>query len=299
MKFVLIAQDTQFTGAPGFINGGTVTLWHMTHTLEGMGYEAVLHELDMPLPEADVYIVQSEWYSKHKEELQEKRKNGSKLVVWLGHFIGGNYLDPVEIDCDLFYSTWKGPVIDDFMTRYKKTGKDGSLIFLPHAYCTFCDTGERVTAPDVLWIGNTYNLRDESWLKGTDIVGMKNIHPKRISDLYRSAKVCPNIHGSFQKGLVSDDNSAIAKQPGMALNERFWQILGAGGFMVCDYHPQAYEFFDQDELVMALTKEEFIDTINEFRRNQEKRDRHIRNWVKRIREAHTYEHRIRSLIDNL
>jgi len=294
MRFCFIAQDVTFSGAPGFINGATVTFWHLTHTLEGMGHKAVLHELGIPLPESDVYVIQSEWYEKHKDELKEKQLQGRKVVVWLGHFKGGVYFDPTKIEADVFYTTWTGPIVDEWK---KKTGKQ--LHFIPHAYCTFCDSGESVPAPKILWIGNTYALREESWLKGIDVVGMKNIHPKRISDLYRGAMVCPNIHGDFQKGAVSNDPSSISDDPGMALNERFFQIIGSGGFMVCDYNPHMYDFFDESELVTGITKEEFQEKVQYFISNHMKRHAFIKKWVGKIRESHTYEHRLKNLIELL
>lgn len=294
MKFSLICQDTNFTASPGFINGGTVTFWHLWHTLESIGHEATLHELGVPIPDADVYFIQSEWYEKHKEELETKRQQGKKLVVWLGHFKGGVYFDPTKIEADIFYTTWAGPVVDSFE---EKTGKQ--VLFLPHAYCTFCDSGDTVDAPKLPWVGNDYALRDDGWLKGLDIVSYKGIHPKKLSDLYRSATVCPNIHGDFQKGIVSDDPSSIADEPGLALNERFFQILGAGGFMVCDFNPQISEFFDLEEMVIGSSKEEFQAKIRHFIKNPKQRYKYIKNWVKKIREAHTYEHRLAKIIESL
>ena len=294
MRICLIAQDTNFSGAPGLINGGTVTFWHLCHTLESMGHQAVLHELGIPLPEAEVYIIQSEWYEKHKDELKEKQLQGRKVAVWLGHFRGGVYFDPTKIEADVFFTTWTGPVVDGWE---KTTGK--KVLFMPHAYCTFCDSGEQLTAPRILWIGNSYALRDESWLNGLDVVTIKNVHPKRISDLYRGAGVCPNIHGNFQKGVVSDEPSRVADLPGMALNERFFQILGAGGFMVCDYNPHIYDFFGDDEIIACLTKEEFQYNVRHFLSRPRSRERMIRNWVAKIRAAHTYEHRLQTLLSFL
>lgn len=291
MRFCFIAQDVTFSGAPGFINGGTVTFWHLVHTLESFGHRPFLHELGIPLPEADVYIIQSEWYEKHKDELKEKQLQGRKVVVWLGHFKGGVYFDPTKIEADVFYTTWTGPVVDEWE---EKTGK--KLHFLPHAYCTFCDSGEVNTSPKILWIGNTYALREESWLKGIDVVGMKNIHPGRISDLYRGALVCPNIHGDFQKGGVSNDPSSIADTPGMALNERTFQILGSGGFMVCDYHPHLYDFFDENDIITGINKEEFQQHVRYFVSNHKKRLPYIRKLMEKIRNGHTYEDRLRTLL---
>ncbi len=294
MTFCFIAQDITFSGAPGFINGATVTFWHLNHTLEGMGHKTVLHELGIPTPEADVYIIQSEWYEKHKDELKERQLQGRKVVVWLGHFKGGVYYDPTKIEADIFYSTWKGPVIDEWEN---KTGK--KVLFLPHAYCTFCDSGEKVASPRILWIGNTYALRNESFLKGLDVVGMKNIHPSRISDLYRGAMVCPNIHGDFQKGGVSKEPSSISDTPGFALNERVFQILGSGGFMVCDYHPHLYDFFDDGDIITGITKEEFQQHVKYFVSNHKKRLPYIKKATEIIRERETYEHRMRNLLEQL
>lgn len=292
MKFILPCFDSTFTlgRQSGQINGGTAWLTHLKHTLEDMGHQAELVENGTPIPEADVCIIQSEWYAipGQKERLQELRQQGMKLVVILGHFIGGVYFNPKDIEADLFISTWKGPVVDNFKER---------VHYFPHAYCTVCDKPGELYRGDIIWVGNNYPLRSEDWFEGLDINKVSGILPNEIGQIYRAAKVCPNIHGAFQKNEVSTHPSTLADQPGNALNERIFQVSGSGGFQIADDNPQIRDFFDETELVCAKDAADFKEKIHYFMDKPEERQAYIERIQKKILEKHTYHHRINDLLE--
>ena len=289
-KFVMPCDDPTFERGKesGVINGGTSWLWHIAHNLEELGHEAELIRNGLPIEKADVIIVQSEWYGAGIELFQNLRKQGTKLVVILGHFKGGVYYDANLIEADLFVTTWKGPVVDNYKTEVK---------FWPHAYCTTCDKGGTENRGDIPWIGNKYPLRDEGWLDEINPTKINGIMPNELGAVYRGAKVCPNIHGKFQMGEVSTLNSSLADVPGYACNERLFHITGAGGFQVVDNNEQVKEFFTEEEIVIAKDKNDFQKKINYYLNNPDERQPFIEKGRDRVMREHTYQHRVKQLLE--
>lgn len=289
MRICFIAQDINFTGKYGFINGGTVTLWHYWHTAQSMGHAAVLIEVGQPIPEADLYILQSEWYEVSKEELE--KKNG-KVAVWLGHFIGTNYYDPKKIKADAFFTTWTGELLDEFALE-----QDMKIMHLPHAFCEVCDYQESVKK-DLIWLGNTYALRNEGWLEGLPVEVLKGLDPRLITAYYRGATVTANLHGEFQKGVVSEEPSRIADKPGYAVNERLFHVAGVG-FQVCDYNPLIEIYYPNGEIVMAKTKEEYQELIRHFLENPEQRNTYMERARETTLNSNTYSRRLNMLLEKV
>lgn len=289
-KFVIPCDDSNFLRgrASGIINGGTAWLWHIKHNLEKLGHEVELVENGESIQSADVIIVQSEWYGAGINLFQNLRKGGTKLVVILGHFKGGVYFDPKKIEADVFVSTWKGDVVDSFGRQ---------VHFWPHAYCDVCDEGEIEHRGDVIWVGNNYPLRDESWLNEVNPTRVNGILPSQLGRIYRGAVVCPNIHGKFQMGEISTDPSTLADVSGHACNERLFQITGSGGFQIADNNPQIREFFDKDELVTATDANDFQQKINYYLRNPEERIPFIERGCEKVKNMHTYQHRVKQLLE--
>jgi len=292
MKIALIAYDHDFKLGKerGDINGGTAWLWHLCHNFQELGHEAVMIENATPIPEADLYIIQSEWYGTHSqpERCEEMRKQGSKLVVILGHFKGGVYFDPNKIEADLFVSTWKGEVVDNFKEEVK---------FFPHAYCDICDKEGELRKGDTVWVGNKYPLRNEHYFEGLHITRVNGLLPSELGQLYRGSKICPNIHGEFQKGKVSKEPSTLADVPGFAVNERLFQIAGAGGFQIADDNPQIREFYDKDEVICVKNGTELGEKMEEFIKDPGKRWDYIEKAKKKTLAKHTYRHRCKQLLE--
>jgi len=287
MKFKIPVEDHELQRSlkTGIMNGATVWLNHLCHTLEAMGHEAKLVPLYSDYNGCDYVIVQSEW-----TDLFPFNTCNEKKIVILGHFMGGNYPSPDKISADLFISTWKGPVVDQYKHK---------VHFFTHAYCDVCDDDRIEYRGDIVWAGTKYSLRDEGWFLDLPVTRISGEKPHKLNAIYRGALVCPNIHGDFQKGIISSDSSRIATVPGYAVNERLFQIIGAGGFQVADNAPQIKEFFDDDELVTAKTPEEFREKIMHFTKFPEERIPYIERGRKKILEQHTYRHRVKQLLELL
>ena len=252
------------------IEGGTVWLSNLRDALIQKGHDAVLVRLDQAC-DGDVMIIQSEWTKK----IAYTTFSGRKIVL-LGHFIGGNYPDPKQIEADQFVTTWKGALIDGFKAD-----------FVPHGYN---DSFRPKQGSGVIWAGNTYALRDEHWLKGIEPTEVTGVLPK---DLPYQGAVCPNIYGDFQLGKVSTDDSRIADKPGFMINERFWQVIGSGGILIDMYNPQVFDFFEEDEIIFAKTKEEFQKKILYYKDHVQEGIDFYERARNKVRLYHTYKKRIK------
>lgn len=288
MKICFVAQDIDFTGKYFGINGGTVTLWHYWHTALLNGHDAVLVEVGEPLPEADLYVLQSEWYEMSQKELEKQK---GKVAIWLGHFIGTNYYDPKKIKADVFFTTWTGDVLDDF------NGLGMSIMHLPHAFCEVCDHDEEVKK-ELIWLGNTYALRDEGWLNGLNVEVLKGLDPRLITAYYRGATITANLHGDFQKGVVSSDPSRIADKPGYAVNERLFHVAGVG-FQICDNNPLIPIYYPNNEIVTANSKDEYQSLVRHFLEHPEQRKPYMKKARETTMELHTYSRRLNLLLDKV
>lgn len=290
MKFLLFAFDHDFSEGrkTGVINGGTAVLQHFAHTLESMGHEAKMMPLRPFYEQADVIIVQSEWYSTLQEYFARERAGGTKIVVWLGHFIGGNYFDPKLIQADYFFTTWQGDILASIPFE---------TLYLPHAFCDICDQDTEVEHTNTIFFGNTYALRDEGWLAGIPVDRFYGMVPAALGSYYRRAKVCANIHGDFQKGIVSTHNSTLADLPGYAVNERLFAICGSGGFQVCDNSPLINSIYPDDEIIKCDTKKQFQEAIIYFLQHPNERLPFIEKAKAHTLAEHTYKHRMEKLLN--
>jgi hypothetical protein len=286
MKFKLPVCDHDYSDGKknGVINGGTVWLDNIAQALRWHGHEAELISLTGEWGDCDYIIVQSEWTGMPNYNWTDARK-----IVLLGHFIKHVYPDPHAINAHILVTMWEGELLEGFKT-----------FFMPHAYSDLMDdqnSGDR--RGDIVWAGNQYQLRDEGWLSGLGVTQIKGTEPKDLFAIYRGANVCPNIHGDFQKNIVSTLPSRIADKPGMMINERFWNVLGCGGTLVTDYIPQMDKFFEEGELLIGKTKEEFQALIKEYNHDRSKGIERLAKAREKVRKHHTYRHRVRDLLKEL
>ena len=273
MKIVLPVYNYELKKEK-IIDGGSVLFNNIKRALIEAGHEAEMVDIYKG-HNADVMIIQSEWV----ETESYKTFKGRKIVL-LGHFIGGVYPNPKEIKAELF-TAWKGDLLEGFNTT-----------FFPHAFIG--NEREKINRGDVVWCGNTYSLRNEGWLAGVKLERIKDVTPEELTGIYKGA-VCPNIHGDFQLGVVSNDTSRIADKAGYMINERFWHAIGAGGVLIQQYNPQILEFFDEDEILMTDDKDKFQWMIEYYRNHIDEGVKFYERARKKVLESHTYKERIKLL----
>lgn len=109
------------------------------------------------------------------------------------------------------------------------------------------------------------------------------IKDEDVKNLFRSAKVCPNL---------SEPHAHVF---GMDINERIFKILYSGGFCVSDYC-EAYNIFE-DGVVLAKSGEEFRDKIEYYLEHPEEREAISKKGRKIVCERHTNFHRIASIFE--
>lgn len=276
-------------------NGGSLVLWHMGHALEELGHEfgGMLDLQDSPPRDADFLMYQSEWYRAIRPHITH---TSAKWICWVGHFLPAIYYDmPTlpEIEADYYFTQYEGKAFDYASEIFARRGK--TLYYVPHAGCSKCNKeGKQIECPEIIFIGNSFKERSEEWL-GHAGVPVTGVPFEDVSNYYKSAKVCPNIHGSFQKNEVSE----FSEMPGYMINERIFQVILSGGFAVSDNNPIVKKFFNEDEVPYAETKEEFKELIDKFKNNPELREPFMAKAKKRILKEHLYTHRIAKFLNEI
>lgn len=260
------------------IDGGSVWLNNLRMAFNKLGHDCEMVSLEWT-GEADVMICQSEW----SETTSYKAFKGKKIIL-AGHFIDTVYPKVKEIKADLFLTTWKG----ECTKRYNNAQ------FIPHAYNNLHPAKPRKENNKVMWCGNKYALRDEGWLEGIGVEDVKT-HPSELDSVYEG-NVCANIHADCQLGIVTEDPSKILEEPGMMINERFWTVIGAGGILIQQYHPQILDFFEEDEIIMCKTKEEFQEKCRYYLEHRDEGVEFYKRARTKVLQDHLYIHRAKNII---
>ena len=279
MKFYAFCTDKTLADC----NGGSLVLWHHIHALEELGHSGEMLNLIDDIPEdADFVMFQSEWYNVIGKALERSK---AKRICWLGHYkTGTRYQMPniADIKADYFHTQYKG---DCVKWGEKQIGK--KIYYLPHAGCSKCNVeGQKIDVPEVLFIGNHFPERQENWLNEADVTKVQSPFPE-VKNYYKSAIVCPNIHGDWQKGKESEFFTVA----GEMINERIFQIILSGGFAISDDTPIVGDFFNTDEIPQAESKEGFKALIDHFKQNPEQRNGYMEKAKARIFKEHLYTHR--------
>jgi hypothetical protein len=271
-------------------NGGTIVLVHHLHSIEELGHTSGgLITLQEEVPDdADWIIFQSEWYYHISPKLRRSR---AKKICWLGHFKAISkygFPDIKSIDADVFHTQWKGECVDWAEKEINK-----SIFYLPHGVCSCNTEGEKIEAPDVVFIGTNYPERKQDWLDNAGVERITCPH-EQAKNYYKSAIVCPNLHGDFQKEKITE----YMQTPGRMINDRIFNIIASGGFAISDNAPIVKEFFSEDEIPYAENKEEFKELIDYYRDNPEKREPFIKKAQEKIKN-YTYKKHYKEFLKNL
>ena len=78
---------------------------------------------------------------------------------------------------------------------------------------------------------------------------------------------------------------------------RVFDVMGVGGFMISNWQEEIPELFAEDkEIVTFKTPEELVDKADYYLKHEDKRARIAINGYRRVKEQHTYEHRLNKII---
>lgn len=288
MKFQLVAPDCHYeTGLlHGGVNGGTVWLDNIAKALRYWGHDAELLQIDKDI-KADYLLIQGEFVD--NEKVVNFKRDGGKVITLLSHFNCPHYpsLERIKELSDFIATPWEGEVCYSV-----------EAYFMPHAYNDLDEDDQ--TSQDfqgeIIFVGNTYELRHEGWIDKIGVTRLKGIHPALLPPVYRGANVCLNIHGDFQKNIVSDKPSRVADKPGVMINERFWSVLGSGGLLITDWVPQMDKWFSEADLLAYKTEEEFREKVAYYNKHKEEGLEKLKKARELVRKKHTYRHRVKGLL---
>ena len=106
-------------------------------------------------------------------------------------------------------------------------------------------------------------------------------------DIFASTTICPNIHESHSVDY------------GFDVVERIFKIPASNGFVISDKVEEVCSLFNSDEIPTFSTYNEFIELIEYFLKNPNKRYSYITKTKNKVLLHHTYFHRIRNLLNKL
>lgn len=133
-------------------------------------------------------------------------------------------------------------------------------------------------------LSSKFNLSlygDEGWkdIEGVNFCGRLNYLDAPA--LYRASKINLNI--------------TKAHSP-KAINQRLFDVPGAGGFVLTDFREDLRLLFDEDEVAYYQDKEDLIEKVRFYLSHPGQRERIARQARKRVLARHTYEVRMENLI---
>jgi hypothetical protein len=108
------------------------------------------------------------------------------------------------------------------------------------------------------------------------------IEDENVKNLFRSAKICPNL------------SEPHAQVYGIDVNERIFKILYAGGFCISD-NVEGYKMFG-DGIVIADSPEDFREKVEHYKNAEHERNLHTQRGQTFVAENHTGFHRIATIM---
>ena len=85
-----------------------------------------------------------------------------------------------------------------------------------------------------------------------------------------------------------------------AVNQRVFDVPACGAFVLTDYREQVEELFELNrEIVCFKDQEEIPDLIRYYLKHPEKREAVSQAARERIFRDHTYDHRMKSVLDTM
>mgnify|MGYP003636080183 CR=1 FL=1 len=103
--------------------------------------------------------------------------------------------------------------------------------------------------------------------------------------ILRTGKICPIINApswKIEQGVM----------------DRFWTVFTTGRFGVVDT-PGVYKFFDEDEVVVATSPEEYIELSKYYIKNVDKQLPFIEKVQKRIKEEYNWYSTWKNILENI
>lgn len=246
--------------------------------------------------------------------LMKMRQAGMKTVMWfVEDFRVFTYWQTFAPLYDAFAVIQKEPFLDELEKIGQKHAFYLPLAALPdfHKPVDLTDAERREYGSDISFLGAGYPNRrllfrplagrnfkiwGSDWEGETILAGNIQRGGARIGEdeavkIYNASRINLNPHSSIHaEKLVSG---------GDFVNPRAYELACMGAFQLVDQRSLLAEQFAPDEIATFSTPEEFYAKIDYFLAHPEERKSYAQKARKRVLAEHTYERRMRKLIDYL
>lgn len=138
-----------------------------------------------------------------------------------------------------------------------------------------------------LW-GNEWD--DPGPLSGVLQRGGARIDTDTAVKIFNATSVNVNVHSFIGEGLDPQ---------GDGVNPRTFELASCGAFQVIDNRTLLPELFDESMLGVFFRQEDLVPTVRKFYREPELRSSMAEQARKRVLAAHTYEHRMKTLLGEM
>lgn len=123
----------------------------------------------------------------------------------------------------------------------------------------------------------------------SEFKGIGGIHHKG------GAKTLTEMPKIFHLSKINLNITMRPIQTGLSL--RIWDVLGCGGFLMCNYQPELFEYFTPGvELETFASCDELIDKCAYYLTHDSERQSIARAGYEKVKAMHTYDHRIADMI---
>lgn len=211
----------------------------------------------------------------------------------------------------LVWSQWSDVYVDYFFSGYRSLGIPA--VSLPYA-ADITQAPDAVRGVDdilykIVFVGNLRHRKrgnielirkllslvpreqilihgGDDWQRLLKVEARQPVAANQLSRLYGTSLISPNIHTVRQKSHQ------------LQVNDRCFQIPASGGFQVCD-NPLALGYFEDSEIVVANTGDEFIERVDYFLRHPEATLPYVKAALSAVKAKHSYFNRIATLFGEL
>ena len=183
-------------------------------------------------------------------------------------------------------------------------------IFYPTNKETITETDKKLLSCDISFTGESYNMRGEAGYRADiiDYLGVYNLKIWGDKGWKKRFHMYKNIERFYQGERLSYDLlrklysvSTInlnlpSPQIFTGFQPRTFEIAACKGFQITDWREELDEVFNEDELVTFKTIDELIEKVSFFIKYPEKRIPYIDNMYTKVINNHTWEIRIKEIM---
>ena len=239
-------------------------------------------------------------FKKDWNKIVEFGKKYDKLfyILWCWHFIADL---PFKYWVFTFQEQKMEPVINKYLNEYNFfMNLENKKKFIPYRFSSYIDPLSNYKVLnnldkiyDVLYIGAPYEIDKINLLKNNKNInsfikisggGPNAITGEEFENLYRQSKIC--------LGFMADENNHKN-----TVTERIWEAFSFGCMVITN--SEAAEICTNGTAVFYKDEHDFLDKINYFLKNDDKRNEKIEKGYKIFEDYGNYKYNAKEFIDYL